>query len=378
MYRVIKSYLSFFVIFVFAIQNVEAVSFKTSYKIISNNQQLGTLRRTINSEGHVSINLNLMPLSGAEVPDNGIGFMQTVISGQIPSLNSVFHHLQSLHSGLSPASASPAPSHEISMTLTEPTGQPSSITYNILGQTCHYSASGQCDDAGIFIGGQQEVYSSNPDDGVHVQALSQLTPYSETDEGVGQTTTIQEAHIGDIGSLTVASLSDAHGEEVTGSYFLFGQHFEQLLTTLVEGQNNNSGLLYLQSIFPIFEVLPDQDTYEILALGYGQELTYDPVSNMITQQDPPNDPSPYEVITTYQLNSDGFITSIVVNEGGNTVVFSSEETTQTSEETGALSSLDTSAPAFELDADSLPFPSQFTSAFIILLSYCQMNDSKNK
>ena len=396
MYRVIKSYLFFLIIFVFAIQNAEAVSFKTNYKIVINNQQLGTLRRTINSEGHVLINLNLTPLSEAEASasasasasDRGIELRDIVLSGQTLSLNSIFHHLQLLLSGSPPAPASASPGNEISMTLVETTGQPSSITYNIQGKICHYSESDHYEDAAIFIGGQKEMYSFSPEGGFQVQPVTQTTPYSgsdsdsdsdsEADEGVEQTTTLQDTPIGDFGSLALAALSDAHGVEVTGQYFLFGQRFEQLLTTLVEGQNNNSGLLHFQSIFPAFEALLDEDTYEILPIGYGQELTYDPASHVITQQDPPDDPNPCGVITTYQLDSDGFITSIVVNEEGNAVIFSSEEITQSSEETGTPGSSDTSAPGFESAAYNLPFSSQLMSAFILILSFCQIDDQKNR
>ena len=379
MYRVIKSYLFFFAIFVFAIQNVGAVSFKTNYKIVINNQQIGTLRRTVNREGNVSINLNLMHLSEAETSHNGVELMEMIMSGKILSLIDIFHHMQSLLSGSSSASASSTLGNEISMALIEATGQSSSITYSFLGHMCHYSESSESDGIAIFIGGQREMYSSSPQYGFHVQALAQTTLCSEVDEGIEQTTTIQASHIGDIGSLAVASLSDAHGVEVMGQYFLFGKKFEQLLTILVEGQNNNSGLLYLRSIFPIFVMPPGQDTYQISHTGYGQGLTYDSASNMITQQDLPSNPSPFGTITTYQLDSDGFITSIVISEVGDAVVmFSSEEITQSSEETGTPGSSDTSASDFEPAAYNLPFSSQLMPAFILVLSYCQIDDQKTR
>lgn len=340
MYRVTRSYFIFFALIIFVIQNAEAISFATDYKISINGQHIGNLKRSINSEGHISIEIHFMTVSGAQA-STGIELVQMMTSGQIPSLQSIFHHLQLVLSGSSLASASPIQNNGISMTLIESASQQNSISYNFLGQTCHYSEADQPDDLDFLIG--QSIYCSDTSGDLNVQPISQLTPSTEDDEGIEQITTIQDKHIESIGSLVTASLSDAHGEEVTGSFFLFGQYFEQLLTTLIEGQSHNSGLLHLQSIFPIFVPLPGQNSFQVVPTGYGQELIYNSGSNMFTQQDPANDPNPCGVTTSYQLNSNGIISSIAIHDGESEVTFSSEQITQTSN--SSITSLPNPAPA---------------------------------
>ena len=322
MYRVTRSYFIFFALIILVIKNAEAISFATDYKISINNQQIGTLKRVISSEGQVSIDIHFMTLSGAQ-GSSGMELTQVIMSGQHPSLQSIFHHMQSV------ISASPTQNNDISMTLTESTGHPNSISYNFLGKTSHYSEAEQADNAGILIDGAAQIYSSTPNKDLNVQSLTQLTSGTEEDEGIEQNTTINDGHIDSIGHLVTASLSDAHSGEVTASLFLFGQHFEQLLTTLVEGKSHNSGLLSLYSIFPIFVTLPGQSNLTVVPRGYGQEVIYDTASNMFTQQDPADDPNPCGIITRYQLNSNGVISSITIHDGVDEVTFSSEQITTT-------------------------------------------------
>ncbi len=324
MYRTARGYLIFFALIIVVIQNAGAISFATEYKICINGQQIGHLKRSISREGHTSIEIEFMPVS-EEQGSIEEDLMELLVSNQTISLQTIFHHYQSVLSLASPASASPIQNNKISITLMESASHPISISYYLSGKTASYSLAGQAENTQFVIGGTNQVYGFNPGQGFYVKDLIHMT--QEEDEGVDQMTSIHNEYIESVDSLVTASLKDTHNEDVTGSFFLFGQNFEKLLTTLAEGQDPNSGLLNLYSIFLVLIVSPEQSNFKLQITGYGQEVIYDSGSNIFIQQDPADDPSPTGVITTYQINSNGIITSIAIRDGKGEVTFSSEQIT---------------------------------------------------
>lgn len=327
MFKTTRSYFIFFTLIIAVIKNAGAVSFATDYKISSNGEHIGDLNRSTNSEGHtvVLIHFKTLPEAEAHTPISKEELMKQVISDQYPPLQTVFHHMKSLLSSLSPGSASPTQNNEMSITLMESTEQSNSMIYHFSGQRCHFSEADSADSNCILIDNANDAYRANSYGGLDVSSLAEETSSTEEDEGVDPVTTIPGERIETISSLITATLSDIHGVEVSHSLLLFGQHFEQLLTQLVKERQRTSGLLQLHSIFPIFIKIFEESGFEVFPGGFGQELVYNPALNMFTQQDPADDPNPCGTITRYQLNDNGIISSITINNKAGEVIFSSKK-----------------------------------------------------
>ncbi|WP_330925600.1 hypothetical protein [Candidatus Sororendozoicomonas aggregata] len=336
MFKTTRSYFIFFTLIIVVIQNAGAVSFATDYKIFSNGQHIGNLNRSTNSEGHTVVvtQFKMLPEAEAHNPIDREKLMEQLCHGQYPPLQSVFHHIQSLLSPSSPDCASPIQTNEMSITLIENTQQSNSVIYHFSGQTSYFSEADSADNKFVFINNTKEVYRANSYEGLDIKNLTEETPTTVEDEGVDSVTTIPGERIETISSLITATLSDIHGVEVSHSLLLFGQHFEQLLTRLVKERCHRSELLKLQSIFPVFiqilekhdsEVISEESDFEVFPGGFGQELVYDSTLNMFIQQDPANDQNPCGTTTRYQLNDNGIISSITINNKAGEVIFSSKK-----------------------------------------------------
>ncbi|WP_252178006.1 hypothetical protein [Endozoicomonas sp. 4G] len=343
MYRVSKSYFIFFILIIFAIQHAKAISFATGYTISVNGQKIGSMRRFTNSEGQVSLHVQMIPLSPTQ--DSGeVDILSLMMSAQMPGLHQILYHWQSLLSGSYTASASPVQNNEMTITLEETGDYSGSVRYDFLGRTIRFSETDHNKEAGVIIGGA-EVYFSTPYEGFCALPLPQQTSTYEEDNSLADITTIAAGHLESLGALNAAALSDAHGEPVTASLFTFGQQFEQLLNLLAEGQNHNSGLLSLNSVFSAFVTPPGSHNFEIIPLGNGQEVVYNPITNTFTQKDPDNDPNPCGVISSYQHDSNGIISLITVHGATGEVTFSMDQEDQAAPASNSSSaSLPDSAP----------------------------------
>ena len=81
----------------------------------------------------------------------------------------------------------------------------------------------------LFAGGS-EIYSCNSDADFQVESISSVIS-GDQDEGIDAT--ILSSGVDSFADLAERTLNDAHDQEIADQYLLFGQRFQQRLTTLV-------------------------------------------------------------------------------------------------------------------------------------------------
>ena len=308
-------------------QNTLAIAFASSYTISIDGNEVGHLKRTVMENGNVQIKIFLKPLTDSQRKDCGLSrdFRQ-FREAQVLSLQDSFHNLLSIITPEPvPGEASALPDNEIVITLAEPPGQPPTITYTLLGNTYIQDMGASSEGLCVILAGAREVYTTDESGLLNVRFGEDEDENEKEDEGIEGATQL-DCFAGTMGDIFAASLGDAHHTTVQEKYLMFGAAYEQVLTQLASGRSCNSGLLLLISpMFPDYIIGEDQSIEQIVPGGFGQELVYCQYTNTITQKDPDNDPNPCNATTVFQLDSNGLITSIKLNDSEFTIIFSARD-----------------------------------------------------
>ena len=329
-------------------QNAAAVSFAPSYKITVNGETIGQLVREHYNNGQVYITLHLQPA----MPENQVSVEQ-IKSAKTPHLSLYLRHYQtlsgstsdtepSLPTGFGLASLSrrivqlimgsqenlPPLMEPIYMALTESQPQGSSITIELFNTVMPQSLSSIPEGMSHSMRGSKNTYTTDSEGGfLFTRKKRRVSEDEDEDIYLGE-------HMESINDVQNAVISHSGQQPLTTSFFMFSPLMEATFSDMAAG-GGDIPLAAITSIFPVLDMAvthtpsggvlmrrqPSIGHMQVLI----QALSYDPHSNTITQQDPPNDPEPSNTTTVYHINSNGIISHITVQEeGGETVNFEAE------------------------------------------------------